>query len=185
MDTCIVWTPSEGRQTARHEIPAAPQGREDRPRASGLNVLPCQSPGKALRGTHSAASGACGRWRRRLFAMNHQAYMRCRAGSKRAEDPAKPRHRILRACPSCPRPREWGCQPARRRQKMLLRSAPLLELGVRPFSREFLWRHARLAELELTHATVLQKVLTLPRHDAFVNRPLPLLALQPAAHPLG
>jgi hypothetical protein len=68
---------------------------------------------------------------------------------------------------------------------MLLRSGPLLELGVRPFSREFLWRHAGLAELELTHATVLQKVLSLPRHDAFVNRPLPLLALQPAAHPLG
>jgi hypothetical protein len=61
----------------------------------------------------------------------------------------------------------------------------LLELGVRPFSREFLWRHAGLPELELSHATVLQKVLSLPRHDAFVNRPLPLLALQPAAHPLG
>src|SRR5215213_4323077 len=39
MDTCIVWTPSEGRQTARQKIPAAPRGREDRPRASGLNVL--------------------------------------------------------------------------------------------------------------------------------------------------
>src|SRR5215208_1606484 len=46
---------------------------------------------------------------------------------------------------------------------MLLRSGPLLELGVRPFSREFLWRHAGMAELELTQATVLQKVRSLPR----------------------
>src|SRR4051794_35462875 len=38
MDTCIVWTPSEGRQTARHEIPGAPRGGEHRPRAPGLNV---------------------------------------------------------------------------------------------------------------------------------------------------
>ena len=65
MDTRIVWTPSEECQTARQQIPEAPRGREDRPRASGLNVLPGQSPGKALRGTHSVASGACGRWRRR------------------------------------------------------------------------------------------------------------------------